>query len=84
MISLLLDDVSLVLLNDDLDAILTAVIGVRADRVPAFDDAVLYMGIIADINVVEYDGILDVAVGADEDFLEYDGVFYCAVDDAAG
>ena len=46
------DDISFIFLYYDLDFIFTPVEGVCADRIPAFHDTVLDMGVVADIYVV--------------------------------
>ena len=73
--------ISLVVLRNNLDSVVAAVVGIRLQRIPALNDTVLNVGIISDIYVVENDGILNHAVLSNEYFLKQNGILHLAVDD---
>ena len=79
----MLKNVSLVVLNYDLDSIIFLVVGVGLDGSVALYDTVLNMCIVPDIHIVEDNGVLDVTVVADEGSLEYYGVLNGSVDDTS-
>ena len=54
-----------------------------SDRVTAFNDAVLNVGIIPQIHIIQYNGILDHAVVSREYLLKDDGILYRSVDNTS-
>ncbi len=66
----MLNDVTVALLQNDPDAVISAVIRICPDRVTALNYAVFNVSIIAYIYVVQNDRVSDAAVAAYEDLLE--------------
>ena len=74
-------DIPIILLYYNLDSVLSDVFGVGTHGASAFHNAVLDVGVVADVHIIEDDGILDHAVVADVSFPEDHGILYRAVDD---
>ena len=83
MFFLILKNVPLIILNNNLDAVVLFVVGVGLDGAVALHDTVLNMCIVPYIHIIEDNGILDVAVVADEGSLEDHGVLNGSVNDTS-
>lgn len=72
---------SFTVLDDYFDGAFAAVVGVGTDGAVAFNDAVLNVRIIADVNIVKNNRVLDDTVVADVGFFEDYRILYDTVND---
>ena len=79
----ILQPVPIGFLVHDEDLALAHEAAIRMDRIAALDDAVLNVGVVADVHIVQDDRILDGHVVADVNLLEENRVLHDTVDDAA-
>ena len=74
---------ALIFLDNDLDFVLAAEVGIGTDRISGFHDTVLNVGIITQVNIIENDGILDHAIVSYIDVFEQYRILHAAVNNTA-